>query len=70
MGANDIWNVRTNVQLFKDDGMFFNLFTTYKTFKVTYILAYVLSPLLPPKLFLIFALYYYLYSRLIIHNPM
>jgi hypothetical protein len=70
MGANDIWNVRTNVQLFKDDGMCFNLFTTQKMFKVAYILAYVPSPLLPPKLFLIIALYYYLYSRLIIHNPM
>ncbi len=70
MVANDIWNVRTNVQLFKEDGMCFNLFTRQKVFKVAYILAYVPSPLLPPKLFLIIALYYYLYSRLIIHNPM
>jgi hypothetical protein len=63
MGANDIWNVRTNVQLFKEDGICFNLFTLQKTFKVAYILTYVPSPLLPPKLFLIIALYYYLCSR-------
>ncbi len=44
MGANVVLNVRTNVQLFKDNGMCFNLFTIQKTFKVAYILAYVASP--------------------------